>query len=34
MQKKLLTNSTPIYNKKSPESGHRGNAPENKKGHI
>ena len=24
MQKKLLTNSTPIYDKNSPEGGHRG----------
>ena len=27
MQKKLLKNSTPIYDKNSPESRHRGNLP-------
>ena len=28
------TNSTPIYYKNSPESGHRGNLPQQNKGHI
>ena len=27
-------NSKPIYDKNSPESGHRGNIPEHNKGHI
>ena len=34
MQKKLLTKFNIIYNKNSPESGHRGNAPQHNKGHI
>ena len=33
MQKKLSTKSTPIYHKKSPESGHRGNLPQHNKGY-
>ena len=27
-------NSTPIFDKNSPESGHRGNLPQDNKGHI
>ena len=34
MQKKLLTNSTPIYDTNPPESKHRGNLPQHNKGHI
>lgn len=34
MQKKLLTKFNTIYDKKSPESGHRGNLPQHNKGHI
>ena len=31
---KVLTKFTPIYDKNSPESGHRGNLPQHNKGHI
>ena len=31
---KSFDNSTPIYDKNSPESGHRGNLPQLNKGHI
>ena len=34
MQKKLLTKFKPIYDKNSPENGHRGNLPQHNKGHI
>ena len=34
MLKKLLTKSTPIYDKNSPENGQRGNLPQHNKGHI
>ena len=32
MEKKLLKNSTPIYDKNPPESRHRGNLPQHNKG--
>ena len=32
--KSFQQNSTPIYDKNSPESGHRGNLPQHNKGHI
>ena len=31
---KTSQNSTPIYDKNSPESGHRGNIPQHNKSHI
>ena len=31
---KAFDKSTPIYDKSSPESGHRGNIPQNNKGYI
>ena len=34
MQKSFWQNSTPIYDKNSPESGHRGNLPHRNKGHT
>ena len=34
MLKKLLTKSTPIYDKNSPENGHTGNIPQHHKGYI
>ena len=34
MQKNFWQNSTPFYDKNSPESGHRGNLPQHNKGHI
>ena len=34
MQKKLLTKFNTIYDKNSPESGHRGNLPQHNKGDI
>ena len=34
MQRKLLIQSTPIYDKISLESKHRGNTPQHNKGHI
>ena len=33
-KKSFQQNSTSIYNKNSPESGHRGDIPQNNKGHI
>ena len=32
--RKILQNSTPIHNKNSPESEHRGNIPQNNKSHL
>ena len=34
MQRNFWQNSTPIYEKNSPENGHRGNRPQHNKGHI
>ena len=31
---KAFDKTTPIYDKNSPESGHRGNLPQHNKGHI
>ena len=33
-RKSFQQNSTPIYDKNSPESGHRGNLPQHNKGHT
>ena len=34
MQKIFSQNSTPVSDKNSPESGHRGNLPQHNKGHL